>query len=173
MGVDMVGAGGYMVMAGVTTRYLFDLQPGDVYWCTADCGWITGHTYLTYGPLLNGATCVMYEGVPSYPTPGRVWDIVEKYRVRPNSLFIRPITSLGNPFRVWKPRPIAAEISRVCGLGPRKRRVVLLFAVVFLMVSFALLFCSWYFLSLQSFGDCWGRRIEELGFLRQRAGCKW
>eukprot|EP00884_Botryococcus_braunii_P002880 jgi/Botrbrau1/12593/Bobra.0169s0121.1 len=74
--------GGYMVMAGVTTRYLFDLQPGDVYWCTADCGWITGHTYLTYGPLLNGATCVMYEGVPSYPTPGRVWDIVEKYRVR-------------------------------------------------------------------------------------------
>ena len=72
-----------MVMAGVSTKYVFDLQPGDVYWCTADCGWITGHTYLTYGPLLNGATSVVYEGVPTHPDPSRIWQIVEKYKVRP------------------------------------------------------------------------------------------
>ena len=64
-------AGGYMVMAGMTTKYVFDLQPGDVYWCTADCGWITGHTYLAYGPLLNGAQSVIFEGVPTYPDPSR------------------------------------------------------------------------------------------------------
>ncbi len=68
-----MAAGGYMVMAGVTTKYVFDLQPGDVYWCTADCGWITGHTYLTYGPLLNGAQNVIFEGVPTYPDPSRCW----------------------------------------------------------------------------------------------------
>ena len=70
-----------MVMAGVTTKYVFDLQPGDVYWCTADCGWITGHTYLTYGPLLNGAQSVIFEGVPPYPDPSRCWQIVEKHKV--------------------------------------------------------------------------------------------
>ena len=70
-----------MVMAGVTTKYVFDLQPGDVYWCTADCGWITGHTYLTYGPLLNGAQNVIFEGVPNYPDPSRCWQIVEKHKV--------------------------------------------------------------------------------------------
>ena len=68
-------------MAAVTTKYVFDLQPGDVYWCTADCGWITGHTYLTYGPLLCGAQCVVFEGVPSYPSPARSWQVVEKYKV--------------------------------------------------------------------------------------------
>lgn len=76
-----MNAGGYMVMAGMTTKYVFDLQPGDVYWCTADCGWITGHTYLTYGPLLCGAQCVVFEGVPSYPSPARSWQVVEKYKV--------------------------------------------------------------------------------------------
>ena len=70
-----------MVMAATTTKYVFDLKPGDVYWCTADCGWITGHTYLTYGPLLCGAQCVVFEGVPSYPSPGRSWQVVEKYKV--------------------------------------------------------------------------------------------
>eukprot|EP00891_Asterochloris_glomerata_P007593 jgi/Astpho2/7593/Aster-02498 len=74
--------GGYMVMAYATTKYCFDVQPGDVYWCTADCGWITGHTYLAYGPLLNGATNVVYEGVPNYPDPGRCWQIVAKHKVR-------------------------------------------------------------------------------------------
>ncbi|CAL8467441.1 g6979 [Coccomyxa elongata] len=74
--------GGYMVATAVTTRFVFDLQPGDVYWCTADCGWITGHTYLAYGPLLCGAQSVIFEGVPSHPTPARCWQIVEKYKVR-------------------------------------------------------------------------------------------
>eukprot|EP01024_Parvocaulis_polyphysoides_P058137 TRINITY_DN6225_c0_g1_i4.p1 TRINITY_DN6225_c0_g1~~TRINITY_DN6225_c0_g1_i4.p1 ORF type:complete len:414 (-),score=83.95 TRINITY_DN6225_c0_g1_i4:167-1228(-) len=57
------------------------MRAGDIYWCTADCGWITGHTYLTYGPLLNGATAVIFEGVPTYPDPGRCWEIVQKYNV--------------------------------------------------------------------------------------------
>jgi len=73
--------GGYMVYAATTFKYVFDYQPGDVYWCTADCGWITGHTYLAYGPLLNGASNVVFEGVPTYPDAGRCWDIVDKYKV--------------------------------------------------------------------------------------------
>eukprot|EP00891_Asterochloris_glomerata_P004542 jgi/Astpho2/4542/Aster-00128 len=73
--------GGYMVMAGMTTKYVFDMQPQDTFWCTADCGWITGHTYLTYGPLLNGATNVVFEGQPTYPSYSRCWEIVEKYKV--------------------------------------------------------------------------------------------
>ena len=74
-------------MAAVTTKYVFDLRPGDVYWCTADCGWITGHTYLTYGPLLCGAQCVVFEGVPSYPSPARSWQVVEKYKVSSTTPF--------------------------------------------------------------------------------------
>ena len=66
-----------MVGAGVTTKYVFDLHPGDVYWCSADCGWITGHTYLTYGPLLNGATCVLFGSTPVYPDAGRCWQVIE------------------------------------------------------------------------------------------------
>jgi acetyl-CoA synthetase len=73
--------GGYMVYAHTTTKYVFNMNPGDVYWCTADCGWITGHTYLTYGPLLVGATNVVFEGVPTYPGPDRCWQVVDKYAV--------------------------------------------------------------------------------------------
>ena len=73
--------GGYMVYAATTAKYVFDLKPGDVFWCTADCGWITGHTYVTYGPLLNGATSLVFEGVPNYPDPGRCWEIVDKFGV--------------------------------------------------------------------------------------------
>jgi len=74
--------GGYMVYTGTTTKNTFAMQPGDVYWCTADCGWITGHTYLAYGPLLNRATNVVFEGVPTHPDPGRCWEVVEKYKVK-------------------------------------------------------------------------------------------
>ncbi|KAL6750699.1 acetyl CoA synthetase [Haematococcus lacustris] len=74
--------GGYMVAAGVTCRYTFDMQPGDIYFSTADCGWITGHTYLAYGPLLNGVTSVVFAGVPTYPDASRVWSIIEKHKVR-------------------------------------------------------------------------------------------
>ncbi|MGF1452272.1 MAG: acetate--CoA ligase [Opitutales bacterium] len=73
--------GGYMVYTALTSKYVFDLKDDDVFWCTADIGWITGHSYLVYGPLLNKATCVMYEGAPNYPDFGRFWQIVEKYGV--------------------------------------------------------------------------------------------
>mmetsp|Transcript_90855 Transcript_90855/g.234591 ORF Transcript_90855/g.234591 Transcript_90855/m.234591 type:complete len:674 (+) Transcript_90855:70-2091(+) len=72
---------GYMMMAYVTMKYTFDYHPEDVFFCTADCGWITGHTYITHGPLLNGATQVLNEGIPTYPDVGRLWDIVAKYKV--------------------------------------------------------------------------------------------
>ncbi|KAJ9564322.1 hypothetical protein OSB04_000288 [Centaurea solstitialis] len=73
--------GGYMIYTATTFKYAFDYKEFDIYWCTADCGWITGHSYVTYGPLLNGATVVVYEGVPNYPDSGRCWEIVDKYKV--------------------------------------------------------------------------------------------
>ncbi|KAF5958593.1 hypothetical protein HYC85_005818 [Camellia sinensis] len=73
--------GGYMIYTATTFKYAFDYKPSDIYWCTADCGWITGHSYVTYGPLLNGATVVVFEGAPNYPDSGRCWDIVDKYKV--------------------------------------------------------------------------------------------
>ncbi|XP_078447116.1 acetyl-CoA synthetase isoform X2 [Wolffia australiana] len=73
--------GGYMVYSATTFKYAFDYKPTDIYWCTADCGWITGHSYVTYGPLLNGSTVVIFEGAPNYPDAGRCWDIVDKYNV--------------------------------------------------------------------------------------------
>ncbi len=73
--------GGYMVYTSTTHHYIFDYHPGDVYWCTADIGWITGHSYIIYGPMANRATTMMYEGVPNYPDYGRFWEIVEKHKV--------------------------------------------------------------------------------------------
>jgi acetyl-CoA synthetase len=73
--------GGYLLYAKLTTRYVFDLRPEDVYWCTADVGWVTGHSYVVYGPLANGATSLMYEGAPNFLEPDRFWRIVEKYGV--------------------------------------------------------------------------------------------
>ncbi|MDO5608738.1 MAG: acetate--CoA ligase, partial [Capnocytophaga sp.] len=72
---------GYMVYSAFTFTNVFQYKPGDIYWCTADIGWITGHSYIVYGPLLNGATTVMFEGAPSYPDYGRFWEIVEKHKV--------------------------------------------------------------------------------------------
>ena len=74
--------GGYMVYAGLTTACVFDIHANDIFWCTADCGWITGHTYSTYGPLLNGATSLIFEGVPTHPDAGRFWQIIEKHKVK-------------------------------------------------------------------------------------------
>ena len=73
--------GGYMVYASMTHQYVFDYKRNDVYWCTADIGWVTGHSYIIYGPLSNAATTIMYEGVPSYPDSSRWWQIVDKYKV--------------------------------------------------------------------------------------------
>jgi len=72
---------GYLLGAKLTSKYVFDLKPEDVYWCTADVGWVTGHSYIVYGPLANGATALMYEGAPNWPEPDRFWRIIEKYRV--------------------------------------------------------------------------------------------
>ncbi|MEP6832717.1 MAG: acetate--CoA ligase, partial [Gemmatimonas sp.] len=73
--------GGYLTGAASTTKYTFDLREEDVFWCTADIGWVTGHTYLVYGPLANGATCIMYEGAPDWPEKDRFWQICERYGV--------------------------------------------------------------------------------------------
>ncbi len=73
--------GGYLVYAAMTHQYVFDYQDGDVYWCTADVGWVTGHSYIVYGPLANGATTLMFEGIPTYPSISRFWDVVDKHQV--------------------------------------------------------------------------------------------
>ncbi len=80
--------GGYLVFASVTHQYVFDYHDGDIYWCTADVGWVTGHSYIVYGPLANGATTLMFEGVPSYPTLSRFWEVVDKWGV--NTLYTAP-----------------------------------------------------------------------------------
>ena len=74
--------GGYIVYASMTHQYVFDYHPGDIYWCTADVGWVTGHSYIIYGPLANGATTLMYEGVPNYPDSSRFWQICDKHQVQ-------------------------------------------------------------------------------------------
>ena len=80
--------GGYLLYAAMTHKYVFDYQEGEVYWCTADIGWVTGHTYIVYGPLCNGATTLMFEGVPNYPDASRFWQIVDKWKV--NSFYTAP-----------------------------------------------------------------------------------
>lgn len=74
-------SGGYLVYASMTHQYVFDYKPGEVYWCTADVGWVTGHSYIVYGPLANGATTLMFEGVPTYPSASRFWDVCDKHNV--------------------------------------------------------------------------------------------
>jgi acetyl-CoA synthetase len=74
--------GGYLVYSSMTHEYVFDQREGEVYWCTADVGWVTGHSYIVYGPLANGATTLMFEGVPNYPDPSRFWQVVDKHNVR-------------------------------------------------------------------------------------------
>jgi len=80
--------GGYLVHVAITHKYIFDYRPGDIYWCTADIGWVTGHSYIVYGPLANRATSVMFEGVPNYPDFGRFWEVVAKHKV--NVIYTAP-----------------------------------------------------------------------------------
>ena len=80
--------GGYLVYASMTHQYVFDYHDGDIYWCTADVGWVTGHSYIVYGPLANGATTLMFEGVPNYPTNSRFWDVIDKHQV--NTFYTAP-----------------------------------------------------------------------------------
>jgi len=93
--------GGYMLQAAMTHKYIFDYHDGDIYWCTADVGWVTGHTYIIYGPLANGATTLMFEGIPTYPDAGRCWQVVDKHKVNifytaPTAL--RALIGQGNEF---------------------------------------------------------------------------
>ena len=81
-------SGGYLVYASMTHQYVFDYHDGDIYWCTADVGWVTGHSYILYGPLANGATTLMFEGVPNYPTPSRFWHVIDKWKV--NTFYTAP-----------------------------------------------------------------------------------
>jgi acetyl-CoA synthetase len=80
--------GGYLVYVAMTHQYVFDYHDGDIYWCTADVGWVTGHSYILYGPLANGATTLMFEGVPNYPTNSRFWEVIDKHKV--NTFYTAP-----------------------------------------------------------------------------------
>ncbi len=80
--------GGYLLYAAMTHKYVFDYHDGDIYWCTADVGWVTGHTYIVYGPLANGATTLMFEGIPTYPDASRFWQVIDKHKV--NQFYTAP-----------------------------------------------------------------------------------
>ncbi|HEC27808.1 MAG TPA: acetate--CoA ligase, partial [Gammaproteobacteria bacterium] len=80
--------GGYLLFAAITHKYVFDYHDGDIYWCTADVGWVTGHTYIVYGPLANGATTLMFEGIPTYPDVSRFWQVIDKHKV--NQFYTAP-----------------------------------------------------------------------------------
>lgn len=107
-------SGGYLTGTYTTTKYLFDMQEDDVYWCTADVGWITGHSYIVYGPLANGATQVMYEGAPNFPDFGRFWDIVEKYSV---SIFYTAPTAIRAFIKAGDHFPESRDLSSLRLLG--------------------------------------------------------
>lgn len=94
-------SGGYLLYAAMTHKYAFDYQEGDIYWCTADVGWVTGHSYIVYGPLANGATTLMFEGIPTYPDASRFWQVIDKHQV--NTFYtaptaIRSLMGAGNEF---------------------------------------------------------------------------
>jgi len=106
--------GGYMVYTYLTFKYIFDYKDRDIFWCTADIGWITGHSYVVYGPLTNGATSIIFEGVPTYPAPDRFWHIVEKFRV---SLFYTAPTVIRAVMREGEMWPEKHDLSSLRLLG--------------------------------------------------------
>jgi acetyl-CoA synthetase len=105
---------GFLLGAYLTTKYVFDLRAGDVYWCTADIGWVTGHSYIVYGPLSNGATVLMYEGAPNQPDPGRFWDIIERHRV---SIFYTAPTAIRTFVKWGDSYPAKHDLSSLRLLG--------------------------------------------------------
>ncbi|MFA4886239.1 MAG: acetate--CoA ligase [Desulfotomaculaceae bacterium] len=106
--------GGYMVYATTTFKYIFDYRDEDVFWCTADVGWVTGHSYLVYGPLSAGATSLMFEGIPNYPEPDRFWEIVEKYRV---NIFYTAPTAIRAVMKDGDKWPLRRDLSSLRLLG--------------------------------------------------------
>ena len=109
--------GGYMVWASFTHENVFDYQPGEIYWCTADVGWVTGHTYIVYGPLANGATTLMFEGIPNYPDSSRFWQVVDKHKV---NIFYTAPTAIRALMRDGE-APVR-KTSRQVAAHPRQRR---------------------------------------------------
>jgi acetyl-CoA synthetase len=106
--------GGYLTHVTATFKYTFDIKDSDVFWCSADIGWVTGHSYIVYGPLANGATVVMYEGTPDYPDRGRMWEMIEKYRV---SIFYTAPTAIRS-FMRWGPEwPAKYDLSSLRLIG--------------------------------------------------------
>jgi len=105
---------GYLLFAYQTFKWIFDIKEDDTYWCTADIGWVTGHSYIVYGPLAAGASCVMFEGVPNYPRPDRFWDIVEKYQI---SVFYTAPTALRAIMMVGDEWPNKHDLSSLRILG--------------------------------------------------------
>ncbi len=106
--------GGYAVNVSLTTRWVFDLKEEDVYWCTADVGWVTGHSYVVYGPLMNGATTVIYEGAPTTPGPDRFWDLIERHKV---SIFYTAPTAIRAFMRLGPEHPNQHDLSSLRLLG--------------------------------------------------------
>jgi acetyl-CoA synthetase len=106
--------GGYQTGVYITNKWIFDLKDDDIYWCTADIGWVTGHSYIVYGPLLNGATTVMYEGAPNYPEPDRFWSIVEKYRI---NVFYTAPTAIRAFIKWGEQWPLKHDLSSLRLLG--------------------------------------------------------
>ncbi|MCR3921566.1 MAG: acetate--CoA ligase [Firmicutes bacterium] len=106
--------GGYLTHVATTTKYIFDLKEADTYWCTADIGWITGHSYIVYGPLAQGATTLMFEGVPNYPNPDRFWEVVEKYKV---NIFYTAPTAIRAMMRDGEEWPNRRDLSSLRLLG--------------------------------------------------------
>ncbi len=106
--------GGYMVQTYATSKWVFDLKEDDVFWCTADVGWVTGHSYVTYGPLANGATCVIYEGAPNWPDNDRVWQICEKYGV---TIFYTAPTAIRSFMKWGRKWPQMHDLSQLRLLG--------------------------------------------------------
>ncbi len=106
--------GGYMVYTAVTFKNIFDYHDGDIWWCTADIGWVTGHSYIVYGPLAVGATSMMFEGVPTYPDAGRFWDVVDKFKV--NQFYTAP-TAIRALMREGEKFPLARDLSSLKVLG--------------------------------------------------------
>ncbi|GHO55240.1 acetate--CoA ligase [Ktedonobacter robiniae] len=105
---------GYAVGTYTTTKFVFDMKPEDVYWCSADIGWVTGHSYIVYGPLMNGATSVLFEGTPSYPAPDRWWSIIEKFKV---SIFYSSPTGIRGLMRFGEEWPAKHDLSSLRVLG--------------------------------------------------------
>ena len=110
--------GGYLTQAAATTKYVFDLSEEDIFWCTADIGWVTGHSYVVYGPLANGATVLMYEGAPDWPERDRFWQIIARYGV---TVFYTAPTAI-RAFMKWgAEHPARHDLStlRLLGIGRR------------------------------------------------------